>query len=70
MVKWASALHHALKVVKSPLPPRNRRKCRCGCGKKETHLIMANGISLGGGCELDAHRFKKKFDKLKQGKKQ
>ena len=28
-----------------------RPKCRCGCGKRATHLGLANGVTLTGGCE-------------------
>lgn len=36
---------------------RRRGKCHCGCGKKETHLGMANGVSLMSGCELSVARW-------------
>lgn len=36
-----------------------RRKCSCGCGNKATHAKMANGVSLGRGCELSVLRWVK-----------
>ena len=33
-----------------------RRKCHCGCGRRCTHGIFANGIIMGGGCELSMRR--------------
>lgn len=66
---WASAEHHRLYITEIKIPVRNRRKCRCGCGKKETHSVRANGISLAGGCELAAHRWKRQLDKMKKARK-
>jgi hypothetical protein len=34
-----------------------RRKCRCGCDARATHLGMANGLALTHGCELKMRRW-------------
>ncbi|WP_313031805.1 hypothetical protein [Brucella sp.] len=31
-------------------PIKSRRKCHCGCGKRETHIGMCNGVGLTSGC--------------------
>lgn len=36
---------------------RRRRMCRCGCGKRSTHMGMAKGITLFSGCELSVRRW-------------
>lgn len=28
-----------------------RRKCHCGCGKRVTHYLAADGCNMGSGCE-------------------
>jgi len=38
---------------------RGRRKCHCGCGRRSTHLGMANGVCLTSGCELSVRRWVK-----------
>jgi hypothetical protein len=30
---------------------RNRRKCPCGCGGKQSHGGYVNGLAMTGGCE-------------------
>ncbi len=41
-----------------PLPKiKARRACSCGCGGKATHAFMANGLSLGRGCEFAAYHW-------------
>lgn len=42
-----------------PVQPRSRRRCHCGCGKRATHLGMANGVALVTGCELAIARWVK-----------
>jgi hypothetical protein len=45
----ASAKDH----VRYALPaPDKRRKCYCGCNGRATHVGMANGLAMCGGCEL------------------
>lgn len=61
-----SALLHALYVEPSTCPPRRRRKCRCGCGRKQTHALMANGVALSGGCELSMRRKAAQWTKAKE----
>ena len=36
---------------------RRRRMCRCGCGKRSTHMGMAKGVALYSGCELTVARW-------------
>lgn len=38
---------------------RGRRKCNCGCGKRSTHMGLANGVSLMRGCEFAVARWVK-----------
>lgn len=37
--------------------PYNRVRCDCGCGGRETHSGMANGLALCSGCELRIRRW-------------
>lgn len=54
--QWASANEHIRYAL--PLPKQKaRRQCPCGCGNKATHAKMANGLSLGRGCELSVQRW-------------
>ncbi len=57
--RWGSVEHHTLYVEKSPAPSRRLRMCRCGCGKRARYNVMANGMAMGHGCEIEAHRKKK-----------
>lgn len=34
-------------------PGTFRRRCRCGCKRRATHLGMANGVCLMSGCEFE-----------------
>lgn len=43
-------------------PISSRRRCRCGCKTRITHVGMANGVALAQGCELSVRRFIKKFN--------
>jgi hypothetical protein len=54
---WGSAALHVRYAQALSGPMRNRRMCRCGCGRKRTHMGMANGIALMGGCELVVARW-------------
>jgi hypothetical protein len=56
---WASTEHHRLYVQKNTLRRMYMRKCRCGCGGRQTHGAYANGIILMSGCEMDARRWAK-----------
>lgn len=51
---WASATEHARDMWPAP---NRRRKCRCGCGGRATHIGGANGIALTSGCELKIRRW-------------
>jgi hypothetical protein len=53
--QWASAEHHMRYIQ----PVETRRRCRCGCKQRITHLGMANGIALAEGCELLMRRWKR-----------
>lgn len=53
--KRASAFDHKC-YVDLAVGNTRRRKCRCGCGKRITHGVYANGIILASGCELSARR--------------
>jgi hypothetical protein len=49
---WGSSADH-VRYSKALTGPKNKRRmCRCGCRKKRTHIGMANGVGLMGGCEL------------------
>ncbi len=50
--RWGSSRDHVRYCDPSQVPPRSRRKCQCGCGKRSTHHGCANGITLMTGCEL------------------
>jgi hypothetical protein len=49
----ASIADHVI-YVKTCLP--TRRKCRCGCNRRKTHGLYANGIIMASGCELSMRR--------------
>lgn len=43
-----------------PILPRSRRRCFVGgCGKRATHVGMANGVALCSCCEWDGARWVK-----------
>jgi hypothetical protein len=50
---WASTSEHHLSVAPCP-PSERRRKCMCGCERKKTHSMLANGICMYIGCEFSA----------------
>ena len=57
---WGSAEHHGR--YSEPLSnfikdKRRLRKCHCGCGRKATHLGMANGVGLSEGCEFSVAKW-------------
>lgn len=33
-----------------------RRKCHCGCGRRATHYLAADGCNMGEGCEWSVWR--------------
>ena len=33
-----------------------RSKCHCGCGKRVTHYLAADGVNMGEGCEFSVWR--------------
>ena len=47
--RWGSIDDHALYSQK--VDSRSRTRCHCGCGRRATHLGMANGVCLTMGCE-------------------
>ena len=53
----ASAAEHVR--YSQPVQPNSRRKCHCGCGRRATHLGMANGMALASGCQLAIQRWVK-----------
>lgn len=44
-------------MVRYSEPSTSRRRCRCGCRRRASHLGMANGIALAWGCELYVARW-------------
>lgn len=54
--RWGSVEHHVL-YTQPIVGRRGRRKCYCGCGKRATHLGMANGVALAHGCEWSMRRW-------------
>ncbi len=55
---YGSITEHALYVEKITAPG-GRRKCHCGCKRRATHKLFANGICMGQGCELSMRRMAK-----------
>ena len=54
--EWGSVIEHSRYVMR--ITDRGgRRKCRCGCGGRETHTGFVNGLAMTGGCELSARRW-------------
>lgn len=60
---WGSAKHHKLTLKKIDKADKRRRLCACGCKKRVTHLVMANGVALAEGCELRARRWRRDLPK-------
>lgn len=52
-----SALEHVRYSMPIDKSDRRRRKCHCGCGKRETHRGFANGVCLMSGCEMRVARW-------------
>ena len=61
--QWGSAHHHQLYVepIGEEYPKRRRRLCHCGCRRKVTHRVAANGVTLSVGCEMRATRTKREW---------
>ncbi len=59
---WGSANEHIRYSLALP-KIKARRQCPCGCGNKATHAKMANGVSLGRGCELSVRRWVKEGER-------
>lgn len=53
--QWGSVADHVRYA--QPVRPASRRKCRCGCDKRATHLGMANGVAMATGCQLGIQRW-------------
>ena len=51
---WGSASDHVRDMWSAP---DRRRKCRCGCGGRVTHVGGANAVALMSGCELSVRRW-------------
>ena len=51
--EWGNSSKHARYVE----PVKSRRRCRCGCKGRETHIGMCNGVALTSGCELYVRRW-------------
>ena len=60
---WGSVFHHALAVI--PIEGRRRRMCRCGCRKRSTHKVCANGVALMQGCEAAAGEWAQKMSRAR-----
>lgn len=62
----AASIHEHI-VYAEPLTSRSMRmrKCHCGCGKRMTHGLFANGIIMGGGCEFAIHRRVRELNRTK-----
>jgi hypothetical protein len=41
----------------APVPSSSRRRCSCGCGKRASHMMLADGCCMGIGCELLVRRW-------------
>jgi hypothetical protein len=57
MVRSANAITDHRCMVK--VPPRMRRRCWCGCGKRATHTGLAAGVAMTHGCEMLIRRWVK-----------
>lgn len=62
--RWGSATQH-ISYVEEIAPP-TRRRCWCGCKRKRTHRLMANGMCLSQGCELHMHRLAKEANERRK----
>ena len=56
VAKYGNARHHRRYKVEA-VPAMKRRKCRCGCERRITHMGAANGVGLYWGCELSVARW-------------
>ena len=62
--EWGSGERHILYVepIGAEPPKRKRRMCYCGCRRKDTHRLAANGVTLAMGCELEMRRIKRRWE--------
>lgn len=60
--RHGSVADHALYIQAVPKRRNGWRLCRCGCRKRETHAVMANGVAMALGCELHARRWKREVE--------
>ena len=63
--RHGSIADHALYVQALPRQRKGWCMCRCGCRKRATHAVMANGVAMASGCELRAHRTKRKLEVMR-----
>lgn len=54
-VVYGSVYHH--RRTMTLVPPKSRRRCRCGCKTRATHMGQCNGVTLVMGCELYIRRW-------------
>lgn len=40
---------------------KSRKRCSCGCGKRATHIGLANGVAMMSGCEMKVRRWAKRY---------
>ena len=52
--RWGSVNGHRSMTT---IYPTSRRRCRCGCQKRATHVGMGDGLALTDGCELSIRRW-------------
>jgi len=57
MLKSANAFTDRREMI--AVMPRSRRRCHCGCGKRATHIGLANSMAMTRGCELYVRRWVK-----------
>jgi len=60
--QWGSTDLHALYVQAHAPMKKGWRMCRCGCRKRETHGVFANGMCMASGCEMSAYRTKRQME--------
>lgn len=63
--EWGSDEEH----IRYAQPFSSKRRCRCGCKGRETHIGMCNGVALTSGCELHVMRWVRAGRKALEGGK-
>lgn len=64
--RHGSVYGHDIIILEHPeKDKRKRRMCRCGCGKKASHVQYSNGVAMNSGCKNKLDKFVNEINKQK-----